>query len=193
MYAIVTISGKQFKAEKGGKLCVPKQSLDEGKKLILDDVLMVHDGKTAKFGNPKLSGAKVTATVIDHGRERKILVYKKKRRKGYQRKNGHRQWYTNIEIQNIQVSKRREIDLMAHKKGQGSSRNGRDSNAKYLGLKVGNGQSILAGTIILKQRGTKIHPGTNVKRANDDSLFAIKDGIVEFRRKGRDRKIVNIV
>ena len=82
---------------------------------------------------------------------------------------------------------------MAHKKGQGSSRNGRDSNAKHLGLKVGNGQSILAGTIILKQRGTKIHPGINVKRANDDSLFATKDGIVEFRRKGRNQKIVNIV
>ena len=60
---------------------------------------------------------------------------------------------------------------MAHKKGQGSSRNGRDSNAKRLGLKVGNGQSILAGSIILKQRGTKVHPGSNVKRANDDSLF----------------------
>ena len=82
---------------------------------------------------------------------------------------------------------------MAHKKGQGSSRNGRDSNAKHLGLKVGNGQSVLAGTIILKQRGTKIHPGSNVKRANDDSLFATKDGIVEFGRKGRDRKIVSIV
>ena len=82
---------------------------------------------------------------------------------------------------------------MAHKKGQGSSRNGRDSNAKHLGLKVGNGQSVLAGTIILKQRGTRVHPGSNVKRANDDSLFAIKDGIVEFRRKGRDRKIVNVV
>jgi len=82
---------------------------------------------------------------------------------------------------------------MAHKKGQGSSRNGRDSNAKHLGLKVGNGQSILAGTIILKQRGTRIHPGSNVKRANDDSLFATKDGIVEFRRKGRNQKIVNIV
>ena len=82
---------------------------------------------------------------------------------------------------------------MAHKKGQGSSRNGRDSNAKRLGLKVGNGQSILAGSIILKQRGTKVHPGTNVKRANDDSLFALKDGVVEFMRKGRDRKVVNIV
>ena len=82
---------------------------------------------------------------------------------------------------------------MAHKKGQGSSRNGRDSNAKHLGLKVGNGQSILAGTIILKQRGTRIHPGMNVRRANDDSLFAIKDGIVQFGRKGRDRKIVNVI
>ena len=81
---------------------------------------------------------------------------------------------------------------MAHKKGQGSSRNGRDSNAKRLGLKVGNGQSILAGSIILKQRGTKVHPGSNVKRANDDSLFALKDGVVEFKRKGRDRKIVNV-
>jgi len=82
---------------------------------------------------------------------------------------------------------------MAHKKGQGSSRNGRDSNAKRLGLKVGNGQSILAGSIILKQRGTKVHPGSNVKRANDDSLFALKDGVVEFKRKSRDRKIVNVV
>ena len=82
---------------------------------------------------------------------------------------------------------------MAHKKGQGSSRNGRDSNAKRLGLKVGNGQSILAGSIILKQRGTKVHPGSNVKRANDDSLFALKDGTVEFKRKGRDRKIVNVI
>ena len=82
---------------------------------------------------------------------------------------------------------------MAHKKGQGSSRNGRDSNAKRLGLKVGNGQSILAWSIILKQRGTKVHPGSNVKRANDDSLFALKDGVVEFKRKGRDRKIVNVV
>ena len=81
---------------------------------------------------------------------------------------------------------------MAHKKGQGSSRNGRDSNAQYLGLKVGDGQSVLAGTIILKQRGTKIHPGVNVRRANDDSLFATADGIVRFGRKGRDRKLVSV-
>ena len=81
---------------------------------------------------------------------------------------------------------------MAHKKGQGSSRNGRDSNPNYLGLKVADGQSVLAGTIILKQRGTKIHPGMNVKRANDDSLFATADGIVRFAMKGRNRKIVTV-
>ena len=81
---------------------------------------------------------------------------------------------------------------MAHKKGQGSSRNGRDSNAQYLGLKVGDGQSVSAGTIILKQRGTKIHPGVNVRRANDDSLFATANGIVRFGRKGRNRKLVNV-
>ena len=82
---------------------------------------------------------------------------------------------------------------MAHKIGQGSSRNGRDSNAQYLGLKVGDGQSISAGTIILKQRGTKIHPGVNVRRANDDSLFATANGIVRFGRKGRNRKLVNVI
>ena len=82
---------------------------------------------------------------------------------------------------------------MAHKKGQGSSRNGRDSNPSYLGLKVADGQSILSGTIILKQRGTKIHPGVNVRRANDDSLFATKDGVVKFARKGKSRKIVAVL
>ena len=82
---------------------------------------------------------------------------------------------------------------MAHKKGQGSSRNGRDSNPSYLGLKVADGQSILAGTIILKQRGTKFHPGRNVRRANDDSLFATVNGVVKFGRKGRNRKLVTIM
>jgi len=81
---------------------------------------------------------------------------------------------------------------MAHKKGVGSSKNGRDSNAKWLGVKVADGQSILAGGIILKQRGTKIHPGINVRRAGDDSLFATADGVVKFIRKGRSRKIVSV-
>ena len=82
---------------------------------------------------------------------------------------------------------------MAHKKGMGSSKNGRDSNAKRLGVKVSDGQSILSGGIILKQRGTKVHPGANVKRANDDSLFATNDGKVKFANKGKKRKIVSVI
>ncbi len=82
---------------------------------------------------------------------------------------------------------------MAHKKGQGSSRNGRDSNAKRLGVKVYDGQTILSGGIILKQRGTKVHPGLNVKRSGDDSLFAIADGVVKFGKKGRNKKIVSVL
>ena len=82
---------------------------------------------------------------------------------------------------------------MAHKKGVGSSKNGRDSNAKRLGVKVNDGQAILAGGIILKQRGTKIHPGVNVRRSGDDTLFATTNGVVKFARKGRDRKTVSVI
>ncbi len=77
---------------------------------------------------------------------------------------------------------------MAHKKGVGSSRNGRDSESKRLGVKRSDGQEVLAGNILVRQRGTKIHPGTNVKRGGDDTLFAIADGIVRFERLGRDKK-----
>ena len=82
---------------------------------------------------------------------------------------------------------------MPHKKGVGSSKNGRDSNAKRLGVKVTDGQNILSGGIILKQRGTKIHPGVNVSRAGDDTLFATSNGIVKFSRKGKNKKIVSVV
>lgn len=81
---------------------------------------------------------------------------------------------------------------MAHKKGVGSSRNGRDSNPKMLGVKAYGGQNVSAGSIIVRQRGTRIHPGENVGRGNDDTLFAKIDGIVTFERKGRDRKQVSV-
>ena len=81
---------------------------------------------------------------------------------------------------------------MAHKKGVGSSRNGRDSNPKMLGVKCGDGQLVTAGSIIVRQRGTKIHPGRNVGRGSDDTLFATVDGYVAFERKGRDKKQVSI-
>ena len=81
---------------------------------------------------------------------------------------------------------------MAHKKGVGSSRNGRDSNPKMLGVKAYGGQNVTAGSIIIRQRGTRIHPGENVGRGNDDTLFAKIDGVVTFERKGREKKQVSV-
>lgn len=87
----------------------------------------------------------------------------------------------------------RREKMMAHKKGGGSTRNGRDSQSKRLGVKVYGGQKITAGGIIIRQRGTKIHPGLNVGKGNDDTLFAKEDGVIEFRQIGRSRKVVNVI
>ena len=81
---------------------------------------------------------------------------------------------------------------MAHKKGMGSTKNGRDSDSKRLGVKRADGQFVLAGNILVRQRGTKIHPGTNVGIGSDDTLFALRDGTVRFERLGRDRKQVSV-
>ncbi len=85
------------------------------------------------------------------------------------------------------------IQYFAHKKGVGSTRNGRDSESKRLGVKRGDGQFVLAGNILVRQRGTKIHPGVNVGKGKDDTLFALKNGTVKFERLGKDRKQVSIV
>jgi large subunit ribosomal protein L27 len=82
---------------------------------------------------------------------------------------------------------------MAHKKGGGSTRNGRDSNAQRLGVKKYGGERVLAGNILIRQRGTKFHPGANVMRASDDTLFATVDGVVQFGRKDKTRKKVSVI
>ena len=87
---------------------------------------------------------------------------------------------------------RMNLQLHAHKKGVGSTKNGRDSHAKRLGAKRADGQFAKAGNIIYRQRGTKIHPGLNVGRGGDDTLFATVDGIVRFERLGRDKKKVSV-
>lgn len=81
---------------------------------------------------------------------------------------------------------------MAHKKGQGSVKNGRDSESKRLGLKRADGQFVLAGNILIRQRGTKIHPGTNVGKGSDDTLYSLVDGKVKFERLGKDKKQVSV-
>ena len=109
MYAIVNISGKQYKATSGARLRVPKQEGETGTSLIFDKILLINDGKNTEVGEPILKGASVTGTIIEHGKNKKILVYKKKRRKGYQRKNGHRQWFTEIEFGTIKAGKSKSV------------------------------------------------------------------------------------
>lgn len=87
---------------------------------------------------------------------------------------------------------RMNLQFFAHKKGVGSSKNGRDSESKRLGAKRADGQFILAGNIIYRQRGTKIHPGINVGRGKDDTLYALVDGVLRFERKGRDKKQASV-
>jgi len=85
-----------------------------------------------------------------------------------------------------------DLQLFAHKKGVGSSRNGRDSAAQRLGVKRADGQAVPAGNILVRQRGTKIHPRINVGIGKDDTLFALETGVVRFERKGRDKKQVSV-
>ena len=109
MYAIINISGKQYKATSGARLRVPKQDGETGTSLTFDKVLLINDGNNTEVGEPILKGASVTGTIIEHGRNKKILVYKKKRRKGYQRKNGHRQWFTEVEFGTIKAGKSKSV------------------------------------------------------------------------------------
>ncbi|MBE6915184.1 MAG: 50S ribosomal protein L27 [Ruminococcaceae bacterium] len=86
-----------------------------------------------------------------------------------------------------------QIQFFAHKKGVGSTKNGRDSESKRLGVKRADGQAVIAGNILVRQRGTSIHPGKNVGIGSDDTLFALTDGVVRFERLGRDRKQVSVI
>ena len=104
MYAIVNIAGKQYKVAEGDKLQVARLSSEVGDKVNFDNVLLTDDGKNIKIGKPVVKGAVVSAEILEHGRLKKILVYKKKRRKGYQRKNGHRQDFSSIKVNSIKIS-----------------------------------------------------------------------------------------
>ncbi len=101
MYAIVEIAGKQFRVEKDAVVKVPLLHEEVGKTVEFDRVFLLDDGKEVKVGRPVVEGAKVKAKVVEHGRDKKIIVFKKKRRKGYKVKKGHRQHFTKIQIENI--------------------------------------------------------------------------------------------
>ncbi|MGD0992842.1 MAG: 50S ribosomal protein L21 [Gemmatimonadales bacterium] len=103
MYAIFRTAGKQFRAEPGRRLQIPTLEAEPGAKLTFDEVLLGSDGKQVKAGTPVLKGARVTAEVVRHGKEKKIIVFKFKRRKNYARKQGHRQGFTEIRIDSVEL------------------------------------------------------------------------------------------
>ena len=144
-------------------------------------------------------GRVVEAEIVGHERGPKLRVFKFKPKRGYKRRTGHRQELTRIEITSIRsariVAKKTEEAEMAHKKGLGSSRNGRDSNAKRLGVKVFAGQTVTGGEIIVRQRGTQFKPGAGVGIGKDDTIFAkvrghraVQRGPPRSRDLGRARR-----
>jgi len=108
MFAIINIAGKQFRVEEGDQIKVPHISTDAGKSLAFDEVLLINDGKKVQLGSPLLSNASISATVVEHGRSKKIRIFKKKRRKGYRRNNGHRQNYSLIKIDSISTTSKKK-------------------------------------------------------------------------------------
>lgn len=101
MYAVIETGGKQYFAQEGEKVRIEKVAVEEGKQVKFENVLMIGGEGTPKFGTPIIEGASVTGTVVEQGKDRKILVYHKKRRKGYEKKNGHRQPFTEVKISKI--------------------------------------------------------------------------------------------
>ena len=130
MFAIINISGKQYKTKVGSRLRVPRQPLEVGSKVTFKDVLLFSNEEGTKVGNPSVKGASVIATVLTHARDKKILIYKKKRRKGYQRKNGHRQWYSEIEINNIKVSSTKKSSAKSKAKATTKAKTVKKENKK---------------------------------------------------------------
>ena len=103
MYAVFRTGGKQFRAEPGKKIRIPSMEVDPGDSVTFEDVLLASNGDDVQVGTPQVDGAKVRAEVLRHGRDRKIIVFKRKRRKGFRRKQGHRQGFTEIRVEEILV------------------------------------------------------------------------------------------
>ena len=193
MYAVVVTGGKQYRVMQGETLRVELLEAETGSEIKFDNILMLGDGEGVTLGDA-LKGASVTAKVLGHGRADKIRIVKFRRRKHHRKQMGHRQHYTEIQITGIAGGNKSGEAAMAHKKGVGSSRNGRDSNPKYLGVKLFGGQAVEAGNIIVRQRGTQFHPGPGVGLGRDHTLFALVDGKVEFSVKGlKKRRTVSVV
>jgi len=109
MHAIVAISGKQYRISEGDTIKVSSQNWKVGDQVKFDQVLLTDNGKNIAVGTPTVAGAYVTVEILEHNRDKKLLIYKKKRRKGYQRKNGHRQGYTLLKVNKLQMASTKKV------------------------------------------------------------------------------------
>ena len=193
MYAVIATGGKQYRVQEGAVVRIEKLDADQGASVEFNQVLLVGAGSSVTIGAPYVGTAKVVATVESHGKGDKVRIVKFRRRKHYKREKTHRQPYTDVKITSIVAPEDSETD-MAHKKAGGSTRNGRDSHSKRLGVKKFGGEDVLAGNILIRQRGTVYRPGVNVGIGTDHTLFAKAHGVVEFRVKGiKQHTYVNVV
>ena len=151
MYAIVEISGKQFKVEKKQKLFVNRLEAAEGKKVSFENVLMINDGSKLSVGSPKVSGAQVDAKVLKHLKSDKVIVFKKKRRKGYKVKNGHRQAITEIEISDILTGDSKKTTA---KKAESKKAEVKKASAKKASKDLSS-MSVAALKTMAKEKGIK--------------------------------------
>jgi len=184
-YAIIRTGGRQFRVAEGDTLDVDLLDVEPGKTTTFGDVLLFANGKDVTHGNPLVSGAKVTAEVLEQRKDKKVVAFKYKRRKGYHRTVGHRRKLTRIKIKSINLGGNKSAAKKTHKKGQGSVKNGRDSVSKRLGVKKFGSETVVAGNIIVRQRGTRFLPGRNVGLGRDYTIFALINGSVRFDRGGR--------
>ncbi len=189
MFAVIRTGGKQYRVAKDDVIVVEKLAGKEGATVTFKDIVMSGNGSAVKLGKD-LAGVTVTGKLLKTDKGDKVVVFKKRRRNTYRRRRGHRQEQSHVKI--TAIGGKDEEGVMAHKKAGGSSRNGRDSPGQRLGVKRFGGQTVNGGEILVRQRGTKFHPGHNVGLGRDHTLFALCEGQVQFATKRDGRTYVSI-
>ena len=209
-FAVIETGGKQYKVSASNILKVERLNAQKGEKVEFKKVLLLNDDKTTEVGSPIITGAMVEGLLLDNIKDRKVLVFKKRRRQNSRKKYGHRQLLSKIQITKIlskdgkvisefkvekmKLSKEKKSDKKTGtKKAGGSSKNGRDSAGRRLGVKRYGEQFVKPGNIIVRQRGTKIHPGINVGMGKDHSIFSLISGKVKFKKSKSNRTLVSVV
>ena len=219
MYAVLKSVGKQFKVSPGDVLKIDKIEGNVGDTISFKDIVAVGNGDKFELGSPAVKGAEVSAKLLYQTRDDKIRVFRKNRRKHFQRTKGHRQYISILKVMAIksaigeesfkepakkappkaetpkkvekkaETPKKTEVKATETKKAGGSSKNGRDSAGRRLGVKKFGGEHVIPGNIIVRQRGTKFYPGENVGIGKDHTLFSLVEGKVLFK-KSRNRQFV---